>query len=295
MIDDVRFYGYKHWTLEETPRCFYVGKGRQKRPFSSARWRSAKWRAVVARLGLRVEVCVGPVTDREAIAWEVENIKFEGTFTTSYSTNEGTDIGCNFTLGGDGASGYVFTSEALAKLSGANNHQYGKPSANKGKSFRMQPEDTAKGVAVRRANGTYAHTQQTKKKLHQAHANMSAETRTAWSNKRKTTLAAQRSRGELKKSPEEITRRIATQMAKSPEVRRAETEARKATRKATMDARRVNGVIPRTEAEVVKRRATNDAKRSRGEPLRSETSIAKQRATYTKKRFRRMAHIWFTQ
>jgi hypothetical protein len=25
--DPNRFYGYKHWTLEEIPRCFYVGKG----------------------------------------------------------------------------------------------------------------------------------------------------------------------------------------------------------------------------------------------------------------------------
>lgn len=28
------FYGYKHWTLEEFPRCFYVGKGIASRAYS---------------------------------------------------------------------------------------------------------------------------------------------------------------------------------------------------------------------------------------------------------------------
>jgi hypothetical protein len=103
------YYGYKHWTTEVTPRCFYVGKGKQKRPYEGAGNRSKKWCAVVERFGLHVEICVGPITDCEAISWEIRNIETEDTFTTSYSTKEGTDIRCNFTRGGDGAAGYKHT------------------------------------------------------------------------------------------------------------------------------------------------------------------------------------------
>lgn len=100
MSSDVSFYGYKHWTLEVSPRCFYVGKGVERRPHS--RQRNHKWHAIVERFGLRVEVCVGPVTNEEACAWEIEQIAQERTFSTCYHHNAD-DIGCNFTQGGEGA------------------------------------------------------------------------------------------------------------------------------------------------------------------------------------------------
>lgn len=100
---DTRFYGYKHWTLEDTPRCFNVGKGLQKRPWQT-RNRSHKWRAIVKRFGLRVEVCVGPVTNEEACAWEIEQIAKEGTFSECH-LHDSDDIGCNFTKGGEGVVG----------------------------------------------------------------------------------------------------------------------------------------------------------------------------------------------
>lgn len=31
-MDERCFYGYKHWTLENVSRCFYVGKGLRGRP-----------------------------------------------------------------------------------------------------------------------------------------------------------------------------------------------------------------------------------------------------------------------
>lgn len=109
------FFGYKHWTLEETPRCFYVGKGLARRP-RSRHQRNHKWHAVVKSLGLRVEVCTGPLTNDEACAWEVANILSEGTFSESHSHHDISDIGCNFTRGGEGAEGYKHTPDAIAKM-----------------------------------------------------------------------------------------------------------------------------------------------------------------------------------
>jgi hypothetical protein len=70
MKDPIRFYGYKHWTLEEVPRCFYVGKGIKDRAHSKDRGK--KWHAIVERLGLRVEECAGPMTNRRACTWEIQ-------------------------------------------------------------------------------------------------------------------------------------------------------------------------------------------------------------------------------
>jgi len=100
----VSFYGYKHWTLEEPPRCFNVGKGLRKRPTSS-RSRSHKWHAIVKRYGLRVEICIGPTTNAEACTWETEQIDAVGTFSTNHSHDDPNDIGCNFTRGGEGVIG----------------------------------------------------------------------------------------------------------------------------------------------------------------------------------------------
>jgi hypothetical protein len=103
-MEDVRIFGYKHWTLENPSRCFNVGKGVVGRAESHGS-RNHKWRAVVKRLGLRVEICVGPMTNEEACAWEVKHILKENTFSTNHSHDDPVDIGCNFTKGGDGVVG----------------------------------------------------------------------------------------------------------------------------------------------------------------------------------------------
>lgn len=110
-----KFYGYMHWTLEEFPRCFYVGKGVLRRAHSN-RSRNHKWHAVVKRFGLRVEVCVGPMTNEEACAWEIKQIARWGTFSTDHS-HDSDNIGCNFTHGGDGSSGCVPSVETRRKMS----------------------------------------------------------------------------------------------------------------------------------------------------------------------------------
>jgi hypothetical protein len=98
-----RCYGYKHWTLEECPRCFYVGKGVAGRA-ESDRSRNHKWHAVVKRFSVRVEICVGPIANDAALQWEIENIAAEKTFSATHE-HDCDDIGCNFTIGGDGVVG----------------------------------------------------------------------------------------------------------------------------------------------------------------------------------------------
>lgn len=108
-------YGYKHWTLEDIPRCFYVGKGKLGRAESKSS-RNHKWHAVVKRYGLRVEICIGPTTNEEACKWEISTIDEMKTFSTSH-LHDGEDIGCNFTHGGEGTLGRIFSEESKKKIS----------------------------------------------------------------------------------------------------------------------------------------------------------------------------------
>lgn len=111
-----QIFGYKHWTLENPPRCFNVGKGVKGRA-RSMRSRNHKWHAIVKRLGLRVEVCVGPMTNDAACTWEIEWIAKEKTFNTNHLHDDLTDIGCNFTHGGDGSAGCSPSAATRKKMS----------------------------------------------------------------------------------------------------------------------------------------------------------------------------------
>ncbi len=121
-----RHYGYKHWTLEAVPRCFNVGKGLSNRPHSHAK-RNHKWHAIAKRYGLRVEICVGPVSNEEARKWEIQNIELMGTFSTCHSHENINDINCNFTRGGEGTADYVWTEEQRIRLSMPNRRQWADP------------------------------------------------------------------------------------------------------------------------------------------------------------------------
>lgn len=110
-----KFFGYKHWTLEDPSRCFYVGKGVLGRE-KSKRSRNHKWHAIVRRFGLRIEVCIGLVTNDEVCAWEIEQIALMGTFSMCHD-HDSLDIGCNFTRGGDGSNSCVPSLETRMKMS----------------------------------------------------------------------------------------------------------------------------------------------------------------------------------
>lgn len=109
-------YGYKHWTLEEVPRCFYVGKGLLGRA-ESQRGRNHKWHAIAKKLGLRVEICASFLTNEEACDWEIKTIEQMKTFTFCHHHNDANDIVCNFTLGGEGVLGRFVSEETRKKIS----------------------------------------------------------------------------------------------------------------------------------------------------------------------------------
>lgn len=98
--NDCRFYGYKHWTLETMPRCFYVGKGLKNRP-NQLKGRNSKHRNVTIAHGCHVEICVGPMSHDDVVCWEITTIAASGT----YHYDNPSEIGCNFTHGGDGTPG----------------------------------------------------------------------------------------------------------------------------------------------------------------------------------------------
>lgn len=103
-MSDDRFFGYKHWTLEAFPRCFYVGKGLKRR--ITRKDRNHKWHAIVKRYGLRIEICVGPISNKDVCCWEIEWIAKENTYSNNHSHVDSNDIGCNLTKGGEGTVGY---------------------------------------------------------------------------------------------------------------------------------------------------------------------------------------------
>jgi len=151
------FYGYKHWTLEDQPRCFNVGRGRKGRPESLAR--NHKWHGIVKRYGLRVEIIVGfkcgnHVHDlgekchanEEANSWEVEWVVKENTFSINHSHDDPNDIGCNFTRGGGGVAGWIPSEESKRKNSESNKiSTAGEKNGMFGK--KQKPETIAKIVA----------------------------------------------------------------------------------------------------------------------------------------------------
>ncbi len=126
-----RFYGYKHWTIENIPRCFNVGKGIKGRS-SQVKNRNHKWHAIVKRFGLHVEVCIGPVSNEKACIWEIETISEMKTFSTNHSHDDMNNIGCNFTLGGEGTPGRV---KSIAERTHHSIMMKGKSSPNKGKTM----------------------------------------------------------------------------------------------------------------------------------------------------------------
>lgn len=106
------FYIYEDWTLEIPPRCFYVGKGQDRR--LRIKKRNKLHRHVSKHHGLNRVVVL--ITSDEALAHAHEKalIVEHRTFVRDAAYN---GIGCNFTEGGEGTSGFAFTAESKAKMS----------------------------------------------------------------------------------------------------------------------------------------------------------------------------------
>lgn len=146
MNPDRVLYVYLDWTLEDVPRCFYVGKGDDKRV--RKRDRNEFWKRVAAKYGWRREIVLATKDPKFVENKEREWIVQMGTY--HYDRSDG--WGCNFTRGGDigGAHfghphseatkeilrtklrgnknclGTKASPERIMKTSGSNHHSFGK-------------------------------------------------------------------------------------------------------------------------------------------------------------------------
>jgi len=107
----MRFHTYIDWTLEEHPRPFYVGKGNEGRTRNPER--NNKHKHVRKQYGFNREIVFTSDDERECLQKEVELIAEHHTFVNDELA---TEVACNFTLGGEGASGFKHSPEACETI-----------------------------------------------------------------------------------------------------------------------------------------------------------------------------------
>lgn len=94
------YFVYIDWTCEEIPRPFYVGKGLLKR--IGTKYRNKRHANVSMKYGVRREAIFATRDEAAAFDIEIKTIRDLRTFVGDPAWN---GVGCNFTMGGDGASG----------------------------------------------------------------------------------------------------------------------------------------------------------------------------------------------
>jgi hypothetical protein len=109
-----QFHVYEDWTLEETPRCFYVGKGDDGRVARLKR--SGRHFEIATSLGQRRIVTLTTTSEGEALDFERKLILERHVHPRDPEYN---GIGCNRTLGGQGNSGRIVTDETKQRISEA--------------------------------------------------------------------------------------------------------------------------------------------------------------------------------
>ncbi len=130
------FFVYTDWTLENSARCFYVGKGQLVRV--NQRERNAYWKNIAAKYGQRREIIF--VTKDEAFAFEQEKrlIAELGTFEDGTAGR----WGANLTEGGEGISGFVHNLNTRKKIS----------EAHKGKVLSFETRQKLSKITSQRLN-----------------------------------------------------------------------------------------------------------------------------------------------
>jgi len=118
------YYVYEHWRLDRD-ECFYVGKGKAGRAFSSKN-RNRHHKAICAKLSregfaMEVRMVATGLCEKKAFSLEIERIAFWREI--------GADL-VNVTNGGEGTSGMRHTDEVKKHLSAMNK---GKPAVFKGR------------------------------------------------------------------------------------------------------------------------------------------------------------------
>lgn len=108
-----QWHVYEDWTLEETPRCFYVGKGDDDRA-SKLKRASVQHTTIAQQLGQRRVVVMTSANETVVLNAERRVIAERHTYVNDPDYN---GIGCNRTLGGQGNSGRIVTEETRRKIS----------------------------------------------------------------------------------------------------------------------------------------------------------------------------------
>ena len=107
------FYVYVDWTKEQIPRPFYVGKGlihRVNVPFR----RNSKHKNVAIKYGLDRRVVFESNDEKSSFDEEIRLISELHLYVGDPQHNE---IACNFTVGGDGASGTIHSEQSRMNMS----------------------------------------------------------------------------------------------------------------------------------------------------------------------------------
>ncbi len=105
------FYVYEDWTLEEQPRCFYVGKGTHSRVCQTRR--NKFHTNIKQKYGMSRKVVFSTSDEEEAKNTEIRLIAERKTYVLDGGW------GANFTRGGEGSSGYKHTRLAREKITAA--------------------------------------------------------------------------------------------------------------------------------------------------------------------------------
>lgn len=105
------FHTYIDWTAEECPRAFYVGKGNEARTRNPER--NQKHRYVRNTYGHRREIIFSSESERECLDKEIQLIAEHHTY---YLDEFASEIACNFTMGGDGSTGWRPSDEQRANI-----------------------------------------------------------------------------------------------------------------------------------------------------------------------------------
>lgn len=166
------FYVYEHWRLDRD-ECFYVGKGKGNRAYKM-RDRNSHHRAIMDKLsregsGVEIRMVATGLTEDNAFALEIERIAFW--------RKAGIDL-ANYTIGGDGVSGFKMSDEAKEKMSAA---KIGKPGrvtmlgrkhsdetkekmSISSKGVKKSPEHAAK-IGLIHKGKTVSHSEETRRKM----------------------------------------------------------------------------------------------------------------------------------
>lgn len=95
------YFVYEDWTLEDIPRCFYVGMGNSGRLKNFKR--NSLHKHIIQNFGVK-RVVVSSFEDAESACNLEKNLVYERhTFINDVNHN---GLGCNLTPGGDGPHGY---------------------------------------------------------------------------------------------------------------------------------------------------------------------------------------------